>query len=275
MRTSFTCLAAVSSFVLAFSVSPSAHAKTGYSSGYTGAPGSKSCGGCHKGGAATTLSVTGPSTLAAGQTGDYTATLTGGPGNKSFGASVSSGTIAPVSGNIKTAGTEVFSSHTSTATGTYQFKITAPASGSVTLYYMGLASDGSGTGGDDGVELSKTITVMGGTPSVDAGTPSKDGGVVMPSEDGGAPAVDEDGGIVDPTPATIPGSDDTGSTLPDDNGAVDSNSGMKSGDGVLPSNEEPSCSFTTGGVTGGPLSGAPLLLTAVGLLLARRRRPGS
>lgn len=272
MRTSLTRFAAVSSFVLAIVASHTAHAKTGYTSGYTGAPGSKSCGGCHNGGAATTLAVSGPATLAAGQTGDYTATLSGGPGTKTFGASVVGGSISPVGGNMKTAGTEVFSTHDKVATGTFQFKITAPASGSVTLYYMGLASDGSGEGGDKNVQMSKTITVTSGGGGGDAGTPKTDAGTTT-SEDGGTPiGGDDGGGVVDPAP-TSGGTDDTG-TVSDPGSDEDGDggtSGMKSGNGILPSGEPESCSFST---RGSP-SGAAVIVAAIGLLLARRRRSGS
>src|SRR3954447_6021115 len=64
--------------LLSLSVSGLAFANASGAIGYSGAPGTGSCNDCHSGGAAPSVSLTGPDTLAAGQSGTYTFTVTGG-----------------------------------------------------------------------------------------------------------------------------------------------------------------------------------------------------
>jgi len=230
--------------IIAFATS-SANAKASYSSGYTGRPPSESCGNCHGGGTAPTISLTGPDTLNAGQTGDYTAVVSGGPNTKTFGAAVDgTAAINPVGTNMKDASGEVFSTHDNGASITFKFSVVAPTNAaSFNLYYMALASNGSGTGGDGNVQMKKSIAVAGATIT-DAGVSPTDSGTTI--SDAGNPAVDagthasgnDGGGTIAPSPTE---SDDIGESTRADGGAAGGE--MKTGDGILPESSSSSCAF--------------------------------
>lgn len=237
-------------------------AKTSYSSGYTGRPPSESCGGCHKGGTAPTIALTGPDTLNAGQSAEYTAVVSGGPNTKTFGAAVDGkAAISPVGSNMKNASGEVFSTHDNGASITFKFNVVAPTSAaSFTLYYMALASNGSGTGGDGNVQMTKSITVAGaptdaGAP-IDSGT-AADGGS-SPADGGTLPTAD---GGDDPKSNT---SDDIGESERADAGA----DGANPDDGILPDNSSSGCSIAHTP----EMSGIAAMPLVFGLAFAFRRR---
>jgi len=265
-----TLLRSIALFGIGFSltIASSSFAKTSYDDGYTGKQG-KTCDDCHGGGTKPTLTLSGPTSLTPGATGNYTATLSGGPDIKTFGAAVSTGSIAPVGGNMKQAGSEVFSTHDKVATATFQFTIKAPASGAITLYYMGLASNGSGTGGDGNTNLTKTIAVSasaspdaGTTNMSDAGMGEGDAGESIPSEDGGSLSEP-------PKSNTTDDIGDTSSTNPTTADEETSN-GAKKGDGVLPESSSEGCSIAHTSKMSS-IAATPLMV-ALALFLRRKRK---
>src|SRR5687768_16614148 len=63
-------------------VSGSVFANASGALGYSGAPpNNQNCNGCHTGGTAPTVAITGPTSLGAGATGTYTLTVSGGGGS--------------------------------------------------------------------------------------------------------------------------------------------------------------------------------------------------
>ena len=108
--------------------------------GYSGAPpGNQNCNQCHTGGSAPTVSITGPTTLAAGATGTYTFTVSGGAA-AAFGMDVSvsdvSAALNPISSNLGVAFGELHQ-NAPASSGTFQFTLTTPFAGTVTLYGSG------------------------------------------------------------------------------------------------------------------------------------------
>ncbi|MCU7497475.1 MAG: T9SS type A sorting domain-containing protein [Ignavibacteria bacterium] len=114
-------------------------------SGYTLKSGTAGCS-CH-GASVSSVSVTisGPSTLKAGETGSYTATITGGSGT-GVGADIaaSKGNLANTDGNLKLLNGELTHTSARSFSGgryTFNFSYTAPASAGVqTLYATGVSS---------------------------------------------------------------------------------------------------------------------------------------
>jgi|GEM_PF-2687281 len=136
--------------------------------GYSGGPpGNSNCNGCHSGGGAPTVTITGPATLGAGATGNYTLTVSGGAGSR-FGMNVSSSSTSaalnPVSGNVGMGFGELHQTAASTS-GTFNFSLTAPPfAGTVTLYGTGNSCNGDGsTGGDRSTSTTLAVTVTAGS----------------------------------------------------------------------------------------------------------------
>lgn len=197
--------------------------------GYTGKPNDfgivSGCNNCHNGGAAPTLTLTGPASIAVGTPAAYTLTVNTGAtrGQGMVAIPRTAGTMVAVSGLTKdmTPGgvpdEELIA--TGTGTKTYQFTINAKAPGPFLIYYAGLAANGSGTGGDGYARATMSVTATGTAPPPDAGTPKPDGGVVVPpGTDGGAPPKVDGGGVVTPLA-------DGGSVTTYPDGAVVQNSG--------------------------------------------------
>ena len=136
--------------------------------GYSGMSGS-TCTACHSGGAAPTVTIAGPSSLAPGASGSYTLTITGGPLIRgACDIAASGGTLAAGSNTTKS-GTEVVGkpiAPTSAAV-IFGFSWTAPAAaGTYTIYGAGLSSNNSGTGGDGVGATTFTVTVQAAAPAL-------------------------------------------------------------------------------------------------------------
>ncbi len=136
--------------------------------GYSGGPpGNTNCNGCHAGGGAPTVTITGPTTLGAGATGNYTLTISGGAGAR-FGMNVStnstSATLNKISANVGVAFGELHQTAASTS-GTFNFAMTAPPfPGPVTIYGSGNSCDGNGsTGGDRSTSTTLVVTITAGS----------------------------------------------------------------------------------------------------------------
>lgn len=132
---------------------------------------------CHTptSGAQPNVALTGPATLAAGATGNFTLTLTtnAAPNTQSgcdIATSVAGATLAPTTANLTAAGGELVQKTPlafTNGTATYDFKVTAPTTaGSFTVYAYGMATNGSGTGGDNGKAATPlVVNVTGGAPA--------------------------------------------------------------------------------------------------------------
>ncbi|MBX3226025.1 MAG: hypothetical protein KIT84_29380 [Labilithrix sp.] len=140
-----------------------ASANSGGVKGYSGK--SASCKTCHNGGAAPTVTLDGPSSLAAGASGDYTLTVKteltkGSAGISADGATLTAGENLKVTdgeltqtGPIDVAGGEVV----------FSFKVKAPSSGSsFKIYAAGLGSDGVNITGDGDATTTKSVSITGG-----------------------------------------------------------------------------------------------------------------
>ena len=157
---SFVCLAMTT-------IAASAFAYGGGATGYTGKQEGRSCNSCHSGGTAPQVTITGPDSLAAGATGDFTMVV-------STNQSKAAGGIAATDGTTLTAGTNLHdedgelthNSGAATVSGgkaTFSFKLTAPANGTtLRIFAVGLAANGSGTGGDKATQITKDIAITGG-----------------------------------------------------------------------------------------------------------------
>lgn len=127
---------------------------------------------CHvsTGAAAPTLTITGPETLVAGATTDFTLELSTTLAKGSVDIAGSDGVKLAAGTNLQVNGAEL--THTAggvAAAGgkvTFTFKATAPASGTkMTLFAAGLGSDGVGTAGDGTGKTTKEVAVTGGAPA--------------------------------------------------------------------------------------------------------------
>ncbi len=151
--------------------SSSAFANASGAIGYSGAPpASSNCNGCHSGGGAPAVVISGPTTLGAGATGTYTLTVSGGAGSR-FGMNVSSvssvttaATLNPISSTVGVAFGELHQKAASTS-GSFQFAMTAPPFPcTVTIYASGNSCNGDGsTGGDQSKSTSLAVTVTAGS----------------------------------------------------------------------------------------------------------------
>jgi len=103
---------------------------------------------CHSGSpnAATTVTIAGPTTLMVGQTASYTVTvLRSGTFNTGVDIAALAGTLAPADGILKVNGSDLTHSanHSATTSYVYNFKYTAGAIGTDTLYATGCGSSSS------------------------------------------------------------------------------------------------------------------------------------
>ncbi|MFZ2656785.1 MAG: PKD domain-containing protein, partial [Victivallales bacterium] len=138
--------------------------------GYSGNPATRSgatCSSCHSGGPATTVTLSGPTSVAPNSTNAYTVTVTSaGQTGGGFDVSTTAGTLAAGTGS-KLSAAEVIQSNSKNMTGgavSWQFNWTAPASGTATLYASGLSTNNNGgTSGDMTAKTSRVITVASTT----------------------------------------------------------------------------------------------------------------
>ncbi len=232
---------------------------------------------CHSGGAAPTLTLTGPDTLAVGQVGTYRLVI-GTGAQVQWGQAVAS--VMPGAATIKSGTGMVDSPYSSfpevgsAATGPikdYTFTVTPLRGGSLTIYYAGLAANGGGKGGDGYARATKIITVTGGTtPPADAGPTPPDGGLPPTTTDGGKPPTTVDGGGV-VTPLA-----DGGSVInyPDGATAPGPAKPPATGGGLVPSDDVGGCN-TSGSslsLSGIFAAGAVATFLLGSRRLARRRR---
>ncbi|WP_375771163.1 MYXO-CTERM sorting domain-containing protein [Archangium gephyra] len=155
----------------------------------SGKPGSLNmCSNCHTGGGAATVELTGPSSLAAGATGQYTLTIRGGPGVKGgFNVAVdnSAASLEPSAGTKKVSNELTHSTPKPAAAGaiTFDFSMVAPPSaGTVKIFAAGNSVNGDNNStGDNAAFTSLSVTVTGSSEPVDEdkGGCSSTGGAPM------------------------------------------------------------------------------------------------
>lgn len=149
---------------------------------------SQTCNTCHMGGTAPTVTLTGPSSLEAGTTGQYSLTIQGGAGVKGgMNVAVDGGAkLTPGAGErLDTATAEI--THTapkvfSSGQVTFDFSMVAPASaGTVKIYAAGNSVNGDANStGDQCSTTTLSVTITGGTTTTpptttptDPATPSE------------------------------------------------------------------------------------------------------
>ncbi len=138
---------------------------------YSGKQAGTMCNTCHAGGAAPTVEIAGPASLAAGASATYSVKITGGAGVLAgFNAAASGGQFIGGAGTRVTGGEvthsmgKAFSAGSATFSFTYQ---APPAAGAVTLYAAGMSASGSnGEMGDMAAMTTLDVTVTGGGTSV-------------------------------------------------------------------------------------------------------------
>lgn len=153
-----------------------ASANSGGIGNYSGKSGAN-CGTCHTGGAAPTVAITGPTTLAAGAQGTYTLTVTTTLPKTGADIAASDGATLGAGTNLKASSNDVVqNSPVATASGaaTYTFTATAPTSGTtMTLYGCGVGADGNGGQTGDGAAVTTlAVTVTGGSAAPAASSSS-------------------------------------------------------------------------------------------------------
>src|SRR4051794_3889496 len=109
--------------------------------GYSGAPpNNQNCNGCHSGGSAPTVALSGPTSLGAGATGTYTFTIAGGAGVRA-GMNVSAdqgAALNPISSTVGLAFGELHQKAPVAFPASFQFSMTAPPfAGTVKIYASG------------------------------------------------------------------------------------------------------------------------------------------
>ncbi|MBX3203415.1 MAG: hypothetical protein KF764_00040 [Labilithrix sp.] len=179
-----------------------ASANGGGVAGYTGkptatSPQGQSCNQCHNGGATPQVSITGPASLAAGQSAEYSLVVATGQARAAGAIAGSDGAVlAPLAGGgLRDSFGEMVQDGSRAVAGgqaAFRFRVTAPMTGTtLKLWAVGLAANGNGTGGDRAAHATRDITVTGGggsTPPPDPGSSSSSGGAPPDDEaDGGAP----------------------------------------------------------------------------------------
>jgi MYXO-CTERM domain-containing protein len=219
---------------------------------------------CHSPtGSAPTVALTGPATLAAGATGNFTLALTANaaPNTQSgcdIATSSAQATLALTTANLTLANGELVQKTPlafTNGTATYDFKVTAPATaGSFTVYAYGMATNGSGTGGDNGKAATPlVVNVTGGAPAdmgatTDAGVAPTDDMAMAPAGNGGGGGTGGGSGGGGGTPSPTPAADMAATPI-----------------GGLPG-----CSMTPS--HGGAGASAMLALMLLAFALVRRRR---
>lgn len=231
--------------------------------GYTNKQGMVCSTSCHaKGGAMPTVTLTGPSTVAAGATANYTLTV-GGSNQRCAVAATDGVVLTPTSTALKKEFDELASDGLKVATPTCTFSLVAPKAGPITIWYLGSNQSGSGTGGDGFRYSTMTVTVTGGTTPADAG--ASDSGTTPTPTDGGTSPTPTDGGGAAKDAGTGTG------TLPD--GAVAPGTRDPSNPAFMPTDEDGGCNAAGSPVSLSGLFGAAGVAGV--LLLARRRRRSS
>jgi hypothetical protein len=191
-------------------------ANPGGIAGYTGkpttnAPQGQSCNACHSGGAAPQVSITGPSTLKAGETGEYAIVVATGASRASGAVAATSGVmLSPVQGGgLRDSFGELVQDGAKSTSGgqaQFRFRVTAPLSGAtLKLWAVGMGSNGSGTGGDGTAQITKDITVTGGSGvTPDAGASTSGGNPSTSGSRGtsGTDTDDEDDASSDDSPSS-------------------------------------------------------------------------
>ncbi|HYH99514.1 MXAN_6652 family MXYO-CTERM-anchored protein [Hyalangium sp.] len=193
----------IAGVVAAFFLSSTVHAMSGGQTNHSG-KGAQTCtSACHgrsPSAAIPTVTLTGPDTLAAGATGNYTLTISGGAavkGGMNVAVSNNGGTLGIVAGDLKLAGGELTHTAAKVFTGTevqFEFTLKAPsAAGTTTLFASGNSTNGNGNeDGDRSVSITKQVQITGGTGNPDAGTGNPDAGTGEPGDgeedDGGCSA---------------------------------------------------------------------------------------
>lgn len=140
--------------------------------------------GCHFGGASTTVELTGPTSLAAGATGQYTLTIRGGPGVRGgFNVAVdnTAASLEPSAGMKKLSNELTHSAPKPAAAGaiTFDFSMVAPPSaGTVKIFAAGNSANGDGNStGDMSALTSLSVNVTGSNePEEEKGGCSSTGG---------------------------------------------------------------------------------------------------
>lgn len=271
----------IAAFAVASLVPAAARANSSGVAGYSGkpninAPAGESCNQCHSGGTAPTLSWMGPTTLAAGQTAEYTLVVSTGASRAAAGIAATDGVVlTPVQNVIDAFGEMVQNAPVAVAGGqaTFRFTVKAPASGTtLRLWAVGLAANNNGaTSGDRAAHGTRDVTVTGGAPApADAGSDGSatpgDAGSPLPYEDDAGPGASSSGGDTGGAGASgaTPGDadeDDDGATA---SGASRRISGPGAGNGG-------SCSSSPLAHDRGPI--LAVIAAAALAATARRRRP--
>jgi hypothetical protein len=135
-----------------------AWASSGGRTGYSGNPATnygEICTSCHSGGSVPTVTLTGPTSLATGESGTYTLTITGGAAVVGgLDVSTTGGTLQATGSNTKLSNGEITQTDStafSAGSLAFTFTLVAPSTaGTVTLYGTGLSADNNGSiSGDD------------------------------------------------------------------------------------------------------------------------------
>lgn|GEM_PF-2511185 len=160
-------------------------------SGFSGKSGGTLCTSCHSGGATPSVTLTGPSALAAGALGSYTVTVMGGTAAKVAGfdaalGGVNSGsaTLTAGSGARLLNGEVVQSAAKMAASGvaTFTFAVKAPlTAGPFTIFISGLAADNDLTPAGDGAGSTTLDVVVSTAGPVDAGVVTAAPAAVAPA----------------------------------------------------------------------------------------------
>ena len=148
---------------------------------------------CHSPtGSAPAVALTGPATLAAGATGNFKLTLTANAApNTQSGCDIATSSmqalLAATTANLTLSGGELVQKTPLVITNgaaTYAFTVTAPpTAGSFTVYAYGMATNGSGTGGDNGNAATPlVVNVTGGGAPADLGSTTDAGVATAPAD---------------------------------------------------------------------------------------------
>lgn len=250
-----------------------AEAKPGYT-GYAGV-GNQTCGGCHSGGAVPTVSFkVAPTTLARGQSGSFTFGVAGTLARTEIDIAAvdANGLTLKLTGDnttTTTVGNEVIpvGNYFTGASKDYSFTFTPPANAAspVTLYAVGMASNGSGTGGDGVAKTTFQVTLSSASGGVDAGGGTKDSGAGndsgTSSDSGGSSTSSSSGGA---SSSSSSGTSGTSGTSGASGTATGDDAGTGEGEGATPGDD---FNDAAGGCSMGDTS-RPTAASAIGLLLA-------
>lgn len=163
--------------------------------GYSGKSSTTTCTICHVAGAARpTVEISGPTTLDAGATGNYTFIIRGGPGVKAgFDVALDNASASLTAGaGSRKAGSELTHSAPKAFSGgevRFDFTMTAPANGgTVTIFGAGNSVNGDGVETAVGdASATTTLPVLVNAPAANPGTNEDEGGGCTST--GGAPVM--------------------------------------------------------------------------------------